>query len=161
MNVYNTEESAAAERQMGRDCKRRNTTSSFTPGKRERLAQGMPDKKQEVAEQVNVQAVLQRHNIGRFELILIATRVAKLEQIRPHDALKKLLEIEDLASSDIVNSTPGSPVVITADTARGIDFRGAFFSILSSCHFRQPINSLSLRWASMTSTFPTWQRNQN
>lgn len=56
----------------------------------------MPNKKQEVAEQVNVQAVLQRHNIGRFELILIATRVAKLEQIRPHDALKKLLEIEDL-----------------------------------------------------------------
>ena len=56
----------------------------------------MPDKKQEVAEQVNVQAVLRRHNIGRFELILIATKVAKLEKIRPHDALKKLLEIEDL-----------------------------------------------------------------
>lgn len=56
----------------------------------------MPDKKQEVADQVNVQAVLQRHNIGRFELILIATQVARLEKCRPHDALKKMLEIEDL-----------------------------------------------------------------
>ena len=56
----------------------------------------MPDKKQEENEQVNVQAVLQRHNIGRFDLILIATTVARLENIRPHDALKRLLEIEDL-----------------------------------------------------------------
>ena len=34
-----------------------------------------------------------------------------------------------MLTNDIVNSTPGSPVVITADTARGIDFRGALVYI--------------------------------
>ena len=50
----------------------------------------------EVIEQVNIQEVLRRHNLGRFELILVATKVARYEDIRPHDALKKMLEIEDL-----------------------------------------------------------------
>jgi hypothetical protein len=50
----------------------------------------------EVIEQVNIQEVLRRHNLGRFELILVATKVARYEDIRPHDALKKMLEIEDM-----------------------------------------------------------------
>ena len=54
------------------------------------------NKEQEESEQVDVQAVCERHNIGRFELLGIATAVARTENIKPHDALKKLLEIEDL-----------------------------------------------------------------
>ena len=40
-------------------------------------------------------------------------------------AVYKVLQIEDLTTNDIVNSTPGSPVVITPDTARGVNYRGA------------------------------------
>ena len=54
------------------------------------------EQEKEVIEQVDVQAVCNRHNVGRFELLGIATAVARYENIRPHDALKKLLEIEDL-----------------------------------------------------------------
>jgi len=39
--------------------------------------------------------------------------------------IHKVIDIEDMVSSDIVNSVPGSPVVVTADTARGINYRGA------------------------------------
>ena len=46
--------------------------------------------------QVNIQAVCRHLDVGRYDLIRIATEVARLENIRPHDALKKLLEIEDL-----------------------------------------------------------------
>jgi|TARA_Y100000022_G_C12967246_1_gene247414 hypothetical protein len=46
--------------------------------------------------QVNIQAVCRHLDVGRYDLIRIATKVARLEKIRPHDALKKLLEIEDL-----------------------------------------------------------------
>ena len=46
--------------------------------------------------QVNIQAVCRHLDVGRYDLIRIATKVARLENIRPHDALKKLLEIEDL-----------------------------------------------------------------
>ena len=57
----------------------------------------MPNKdKKEVTEQVNILEVCRRHNVGRFELILVATKVARYEDIRPHDALKKMLEIEDM-----------------------------------------------------------------
>ena len=37
----------------------------------------------------------------------------------------RVLDIEDLAAGEIVNSTPGSPVLITPDTARGISWNGA------------------------------------
>ena len=52
--------------------------------------------KQDDDNQVNIQAVCRHLNVGRYDLIRIATQVARLEKIRPHDALKKLLEIEDL-----------------------------------------------------------------
>ena len=38
--------------------------------------------------------------------------------------LVKVLPIEDLKTSDIVNSVPASVTLITADKARGVDFRG-------------------------------------
>jgi hypothetical protein len=52
--------------------------------------------KKEITEQVNIQEICRRHNLGRFDLILVATKVARYEDIRPHDALKKMLEIEDM-----------------------------------------------------------------
>ena len=36
----------------------------------------------------------------------------------------RVLDIEDLQAGDIVNSTPGSAVLVTPDTARGISFSG-------------------------------------
>lgn len=48
-----------------------------------------------------------------------------LENTTLPGALYKVLPIEDLKTNDIVNSTPGSPVVITPDTARGVNYRGA------------------------------------
>ena len=40
-------------------------------------------------------------------------------------ALLKVIDIEDTSTSDIVNSTPAASVLITPDTARGINFTGA------------------------------------
>ena len=37
----------------------------------------------------------------------------------------KVIEIDDIPGNGITNSVPGSPVVITPDTARGINFKGA------------------------------------
>ena len=46
--------------------------------------------------QVDVQAICKKHNIGRYKLIEVSTFVARVLGLRPHDALKKLLEVEDL-----------------------------------------------------------------
>ena len=37
----------------------------------------------------------------------------------------KVIDIEDIPGNGITNSVPGSPVVITPDTARGVNFKGA------------------------------------
>ena len=37
----------------------------------------------------------------------------------------RVLDIEDIVAGEIVNSTPGSPVLITPDTTRGITWSGA------------------------------------
>ncbi len=55
--------------------------------------------------------------------------IVNLEDTTFPGKLEKRIDIEDMLTNDIVNSTPGSPVVITADTARGIDFRGALVYI--------------------------------
>jgi len=46
--------------------------------------------------QVDVQAICKKHNIGRYKLIEVSTFVARVLGLKPHDALKKLLEVEDL-----------------------------------------------------------------
>lgn len=46
--------------------------------------------------QVDVQLICNKHNIGRYKLIEVSTFVARVLEMRPHDALKKLLEVEDL-----------------------------------------------------------------
>ena len=52
--------------------------------------------KEEINSQVDIQKLCEQHKIGRHGLIHIATRVAKEEGIRPHDALKKLVDVQDL-----------------------------------------------------------------
>ena len=46
--------------------------------------------------QVDVQAICKKHDIGGYKLIEVSTFVARVLGLRPHDALKKLLEVEDL-----------------------------------------------------------------
>tara|TARA_B100001057_G_scaffold336222_1_gene336990 strand:+ start:1179 stop:1415 length:237 start_codon:yes stop_codon:yes gene_type:complete len=46
--------------------------------------------------QVDVQAICSKHKIGRYKLIEVSTFVARVLEMRPHDALKRLLEVEDL-----------------------------------------------------------------
>ena len=51
--------------------------------------------------------------------------IVNLEDTQFPGKVEKVIPIEDLTTNDIVNSTPGTPVVITPDTARGVNFRGA------------------------------------
>jgi len=51
--------------------------------------------------------------------------VVNLEDTTHPGKVQKVIPIEDLNTNDIVNSTPGTPVVITPDTARGVQYRGA------------------------------------
>ena len=46
--------------------------------------------------QVDVQSVCNNLDIGRYQLIELAAYVARTLNLRPHDAMKKLLEVEDL-----------------------------------------------------------------
>ena len=50
----------------------------------------------EEQEQVDVQSVCNKLDIGRYQLIELAAYVARTLNLRPHDAMKKLLEVEDL-----------------------------------------------------------------
>jgi type IV pilus assembly protein PilY1 len=51
--------------------------------------------------------------------------IVNLEDTTYPGRIQKIIPIEDLATNDIVNSTPGTPVIITPDTARGVSFKGA------------------------------------
>ena len=67
----------------------------------------------------------------QFQGVGNALFVINLEDITYPGRVHKIIDIEDLpaSSSDIINSTPGTPVVITPDTARGVNFRGALVYI--------------------------------
>ena len=67
--------------------------------------------------------------------------LVNLEDTTAPGRLHKTIQIEDLTTNDIINSTPGSPVVITPDTARGINFRGALVYIND---FEGKINKFNL-----------------
>tara|TARA_A100001011_G_scaffold398975_1_gene505481 strand:- start:9848 stop:10081 length:234 start_codon:yes stop_codon:yes gene_type:complete len=47
-------------------------------------------------DQVDVEAVCKKHNLGRYDLIQLATTVARSLNLRPHDAIKRIYEIDDL-----------------------------------------------------------------
>jgi hypothetical protein len=61
----------------------------------------MTDKKfkseqEEHIEQVDVQSVCNNLDMGRYQIIELAAYVARQLDLRPHDALKKLLEVDNL-----------------------------------------------------------------
>ena len=51
--------------------------------------------------------------------------IVNLEDTTLYGKIEKVIDIVDLNTNDIVNSAPGLPVVITPDTATGVDYRGA------------------------------------
>ena len=62
---------------------------------------------------------------GRNDGVGSALFVINLEDTITPGKVEKVIEVLDDKNIDIVNSIPGTPVVITADTARGIKFTGA------------------------------------
>ena len=61
----------------------------------------------------------------QFEGVGNALFLIDLEDITLPGSVEKVIEVEDSLASDIVNSTPGTTVVVTPDTARGLNFTGA------------------------------------
>lgn len=51
---------------------------------------------EQLVEQVDVQSVCENLKMGRYQIIELSAYVARQLDLRPHDALKKLLEVEDL-----------------------------------------------------------------
>ena len=62
---------------------------------------------------------------GRNDGVGSALFVINLEDRATPGKVEKVIEVTDSKASDITNSLPGTPVVITADTTRGITFKGA------------------------------------
>ena len=56
----------------------------------------MKEDSNELIEQVDVQSVCENLEMGRYQIIELSAYVARQLDLRPHDALKKLLEVEDL-----------------------------------------------------------------
>jgi hypothetical protein len=56
----------------------------------------MQDKKRTEDDQVNIQDVCKHLDIGRYDLIELSAWVARAENLRPVEALNKLLTIESL-----------------------------------------------------------------
>jgi type IV pilus assembly protein PilY1 len=61
----------------------------------------------------------------QFEGVGNALFVIDLEDSTNPGSIEKVIDIQDSLASDIINSTPGTPVVVTPDTTRGLNFRGA------------------------------------
>ncbi len=62
---------------------------------------------------------------GRDDGVGSALFVINLQDNATPGKVEKVIEVRDNPSIDIINSIPGSPVVITADTSRGIKYTGA------------------------------------
>ena len=50
----------------------------------------------EHAKQIDIQGICTKHNIGRHDLINIATQVARLGNITPVQVLERLFECDDI-----------------------------------------------------------------
>jgi predicted nucleotidyltransferase len=55
-----------------------------------------PETISEHAKQIDIQGICVKHNIGRHDLIGVATQVARLGSITPVQALERLLECDDI-----------------------------------------------------------------
>ena len=50
----------------------------------------------EVNEQLDIQAICKKHNIGRYDLILMSAVVSRELDLKPHEAFKRMLESDNL-----------------------------------------------------------------
>ena len=48
--------------------------------------------------QVDVEAICKKHNIGRYDLIEFTAYVARQLDIKPHDAMRRVLKEDDLVA---------------------------------------------------------------
>jgi len=48
--------------------------------------------------QVDVEAICKKHNMGRYDLIEFTAYVARQLDLRPHDAMKRILQEDDLVA---------------------------------------------------------------
>ena len=87
----------------------------------------------------------------QFEGVGNALFVINLEDTISPGSVEKVIDIEDSLESDIVNSTPGTPVVVTPDTARGLNFRGALVYLND---FEGKINKFNLTNMAVDSSDP-------
>lgn len=53
---------------------------------------------EEFNNQVDVEAICKKHNIGRYDLIEFTAYVARQLDIKPHDAMKRVLKEDDLVA---------------------------------------------------------------
>jgi len=54
-----------------------------------------------ITEQVDVQSICKKHDVGRYDLIEFTAYVARQLDLRPHDAMKRLLQEDDLEAFKI------------------------------------------------------------
>lgn len=47
-------------------------------------------------DQADIDIICKKHKLGRYDLVQIVTAIARNYELRPHDALKRLLDIDDL-----------------------------------------------------------------
>ena len=53
---------------------------------------------EEFNNQVDVEAICKKHNMGRYDLIEFTAFVARQLEIKPHDAMKRILKENDLVA---------------------------------------------------------------
>ena len=53
---------------------------------------------EEFNNQVDVEAICKKHNMGRYDLIEFTAFVARKLEIKPHDAMKRILKENDLVA---------------------------------------------------------------
>ena len=49
-----------------------------------------------ITEQVDVESICKKHNVGRYDLIEFTAFVARQLELKPHDAMKRILQEDDL-----------------------------------------------------------------
>ena len=56
------------------------------------------DQENEFNNQVDVEAICKKHNMGRYDLIEFSAFVARQLEVKPHDAMKRILQEDDLVA---------------------------------------------------------------
>ena len=81
---------------------------------------------------------------GRDDKVGSAVFVINLEDNVTPGKLEKVIPIVDEPNLNIVNSVPGTPVVVTADQARGIKYKGALVYVNDFVKIRPVSNNITI-----------------